>query len=69
MTLNIMTLEAQLLAEIEERQTKLNKIRGVSPKLQQLEALLAECKATCSEFGMTDLFLGVLDNFTTTIYR
>ena len=66
MTLNIMTLEAQLLAEIEERQTKLNKIRGVSPKLQQLEALLAECKATCSEFGMTDLFLGVLDNFTTT---
>ena len=66
MTLNIMTLEAQLLAEIEERQTKLNKIRGVSPKLQQLEALLKECKATCSEFGMIDLFTSLLGNFTAT---
>ena len=62
--LNIMNLEAQLLAEIQERQEKLEKLQGVSPKLQALEALLGECKATCEEFGMSDLFLGVLGNFT-----
>ena len=65
MSLNIMTLEAQLLAEIEERTIKLEKIRGVSPKLQELEALLKDCKDSCDEFGMQDLFLGVLGNFTT----
>jgi len=59
-----MNLEAQLLAEIQERQEKLEKLQGVSPKLQALEALLGECKATCEEFGMSDLFLGVLGNFT-----
>ena len=62
--LDIMTLEQQLLAEIEERQEKLNKVRGVSPKLQALEALLGECQSVCSEFGMQDLFSSLLGNFT-----
>ena len=66
MTLNIMTLEAQLLAEIEERQAKLEKVRDLSPKLQALEALLNECQSVCSEFGMTDLFHSVLSGFATT---
>ena len=59
-----MTLEAQLLAEIKERQAKLDKIRAFSPKLQALEALLGECQSVCSEFGMTDLFSSLLGNFT-----
>ena len=63
MALNIMNLEQQLLEEIKERQEKLDKVRGVSPKLQQLEALLGECKATCEEFGMVDIFQGVLQSF------
>ena len=42
-----MTLEAQLLAEIKERQEKLNKVRELSPKLQSLEALLKDCKDSC----------------------
>jgi hypothetical protein len=62
--LNIMTLEAQLLAEIEERQLKLEKIRGVSPKVQALESLLKDCKATCDEFGMADLFTTLIQGFT-----
>ena len=62
--LDIMTLEAQLLAEIKERQAKLDKIRAFSPKLQALEALLGECQSVCSEFGMTDLFSSLLGNFT-----
>ena len=60
-----MTLEAQLLAEIEERQSKLDKIRGVSPKLQALEALLSECLRECNELGMVDLFSSLLGNFFT----
>jgi hypothetical protein len=66
MTLNIMTLEAQLLAEIKERQEKLNKVRELSPKLQSLEALLKDCKDSCDEFGMTDLFTSLLGSFTGT---
>ena len=64
MTLTIMNLEAQLLEEIKERQEKLEKLQGVSPKLQALESLLAECKETCEEFGMSELFLGLLGDFT-----
>jgi hypothetical protein len=62
--LNIMDLEQQLINEIEERQAKLDKVRGVSPKLQALEILLEDCRDSCNEFGMQDLFLGVLGKFT-----
>ena len=62
--LNIMDLEAQLIAEIEERQAKLDTLRGVSPKLQALEILLKDCRDSCNEFGMQELFLGVLGKFT-----
>jgi hypothetical protein len=65
--LNIMDLEQQLINEIEERQAKLDKVRGVSPKLQQLEALLNECQSVCNEFGMQDLFISLVENFTGTI--
>ena len=65
--LNIMDLEQQLINEIEERQAKLDKVRGVSPKLQQLEALLNECQGVCNEFGMQDLFISLVENFTGTI--
>jgi hypothetical protein len=63
----IMDLEQQLINEIEERQAKLDKVRGVSPKLQQLEALLNECQGVCNEFGMQDLFISLVENFTGTI--
>ena len=62
--LNIMDLEQQLINEIEERQAKLDKVRGVSPKLQALEILLKDCRDSCNEFGMQELFLGVLGKFT-----
>ena len=62
--LNIMDLEQQLINEIEERQAKLDKVRGVSPKLQALEILLRDCRDSCNEFGMQELFLGVLGKFT-----
>ena len=62
--LNIMDLEQQLINEIEERQEKLEKVRGVSPKLQALEILLKDCRDSCNEFGMQELFLGVLGKFT-----
>jgi hypothetical protein len=65
--LNIMDLEQQLINEIEERQAKLDKVRGVSPKLQQLEALLNECQSVCNELGMQDLFISLVENFTGTI--
>jgi hypothetical protein len=65
--LNIMDLEAQLIAEIEERQAKLEKLQGVSPKLQDLERLLTECQGVCNEFGMQDLFISLVENFTGTI--
>ena len=65
--LNIMDLEAQLIAEIEERQEKLEKLQGVSPKLQALESLLQECQGVCNEFGMQDLFISLVENFTGTI--
>jgi hypothetical protein len=65
--LNIMDLEAQLIAEIKERQEKLEKLQGVSPKLQALESLLQECQGVCNEFGMQDLFISLVENFTGTI--
>lgn len=64
--LNIMTLEQQLLEEIKERQEKLEKLQGVSPKLKALEALLSECQSVCDEFGMTDLFTNLLGSFSGT---
>jgi hypothetical protein len=66
LNINIMTLEQQLLAEIKERQEKLEKLQGVSPKLQALESLLQECQDVCNEFGMQDLFTSLLGNFTGT---
>jgi hypothetical protein len=66
LNINIMTLEQQLLAEIKERQEKLEKLQGVSPKLQALESLLQECQVVCNEFGMQDLFTSLLGNFTVT---
>jgi hypothetical protein len=66
LNINIMTLEQQLLAEIKERQEKLEKLQGVSPKLQALESLLQECQGVCNEFGMQDLFTSLLGNFTVT---
>jgi hypothetical protein len=65
--LNIMDLEAQLIAEIEERKERLEKLQGVSPKLQALESLLQECQGVCNEFGMQDLFISLVENFTGTI--
>jgi hypothetical protein len=65
--LNIMDLEQQLINEIEERQEKLEKVRGVSPKLQALEILLKDCRDSCNEFGMQDLFISLVENFTGTI--
>jgi hypothetical protein len=65
--LNIMDLEAQLIAEIEERKERLEKVRGVSPKLQALEILLKDCRDSCNEFGMQDLFISLVENFTGTI--
>jgi hypothetical protein len=65
--LNIMDLEQQLINEIEERQAKLDKVRGVSPKLQALEILLKDCRDSCNEFGMQDLFISLVENFTGTI--
>ena len=65
--LNIMDLEQQLINEIEERQEKLDKVRGVSPKLQALEILLKDCRDSCNEFGMQDLFISLVENFTGTI--
>jgi hypothetical protein len=65
--LNIMDLEQQLINEIEERQAKLDKVRGVSPKLQALEILLKDCRDSCNEFGMQELFISLVENFTGTI--
>lgn len=62
-----MDLEAQLIAEIEERKERLEKLQGVSPKLQALESLLQECQGVCNEFGMQDLFISLVENFTGTI--
>jgi hypothetical protein len=62
-----MDLEAQLIAEIKERQEKLEKLQGVSPKLQALESLLQECQGVCNEFGMQELFISLVENFTGTI--
>lgn len=62
-----MDLEQQLINEIEERQEKLEKVRGVSPKLQALEILLKDCRDSCNEFGMQDLFISLVENFTGTI--
>ena len=62
-----MNLEAQLLEEIKVAQEKLDKVRGVSPKLQALESLLQDCYSTCEEFGMVDLFTSLLGNFTGTV--
>lgn len=67
MVLTIMNLEAQLLEEIKVAQEKLDKVRGVSPKLQALESLLQDCYSTCEEFGMVDLFTSLLGNFTGTV--